>query len=143
LREAEFEAWLHAKGYKPNTVNTQVTQARRLREAYGDLDQIYDADQFAKTLAALSYSKADERAGSANPATFAIDGNLYANLAAYRTTLGYYGRFRSAHQSPSAALKPDRDAVEKTLDECAALGVDDFLTQYSFDRPTRSKVELL
>ena len=136
MREAEFEEWLR-RNYQPNTVNTQMTQARRLRDAYGDLDHLYDADGFAGLRATLAYSKSDERASKPNPAKFSINGNLYANLASYRATLGFYGRFRSAPTSLPAELKPHREAVEKAMDECDALGMDEFLNQYGFGEPSQ------
>lgn len=114
-----------------------MTQARRLRDAYGDLDQIYDADGFAGLRATLSYSKADERASKPNPAKFSINGDLYSNLASYRATLGFYGRFRSAPNSLPAELKPDREAVEKAMDEYDSLGMNEFLNQYGFGKPSQ------
>ena len=136
MREAEFEAWLR-RNYQPNTTNTQMTQARRLRDAYGDLDQIYDADGFAGLRTTLSYSRSDERASKPNPAKFSINGDLYKNLASYRATLGFYGRFRSAANSLPAESKPDREAIEKAMDEFDALGMDEFLNQYGFGEPSQ------
>jgi hypothetical protein len=34
MREAEFRAWLERSNYAGNTVRTQLSQARRLREWY-------------------------------------------------------------------------------------------------------------
>lgn len=104
MREAEFRAWMEAEGYSANTVNAQMAQARRLDQAYGDLD----APRGGKTLAglrdALAYSTADQRAGKPNPAGFAIDGDLYKNLASYRSSLNFYGRFAAASTSERGVI---------------------------------------
>jgi 5-methylcytosine-specific restriction protein B len=109
VREAEFRTWLQSQGYKPNTVNTQMAQARRLDQAYGDLDALYAQDKFAELTASLAYSRQDKRLERENPARFTIAGDLYANLASYRASLTYYARFASG-EADSFAL--DIDALE-------------------------------
>jgi hypothetical protein len=136
MREDDFGAWLR-QSYNSNTVNTQLTQARRLRDAYGDLDQLYDNDRFSELLGNLAYSKTAERALKPNPAAFPIHGDLYKNLASCRATLNYYARFRSSLSEVPTEQKPDRVAVEKTMDECDALGTQEFLNQYGFGEPSQ------
>ena len=96
MREAEFKAWMEAEGYSKATVATQMTDVRRIEKAYGDLDNLPDGQTLATVRAALQYSKADERAGRANPSRFEIDGNLYDSLAHFRATLNFYQRFLDA-----------------------------------------------
>lgn len=96
VREAELKACMEAEGYSKATIATLMTDARRIEKAYGDLDNLPDGQTLATVRAALQYSKADERAGRANPSRFEVDGNLYDSLAHFRATLNFYQRFVDA-----------------------------------------------
>ena len=93
MREAEFKAWMEAEGYSANTVNTQMSDVRRLDKAYGNLDDLPGGESIANIRTGLTYSKADERAAKPNPAKFPIEGSLYDNLAHFRAALNFYQRF--------------------------------------------------
>ncbi len=100
MKLIEFKAWLettrtgNGQKYAPNTKSTKVSELLRLEKEYGDLDKHYETDKFASILQSLEYSKADERENRANPAKFAVDGNLYNSLSSYRSALtGYYAIF--------------------------------------------------
>jgi hypothetical protein len=109
VRESEYRVWLEKQNYSVNTVNTQLAQARRLDAAYGNLDEIFARDRFEGLRSSLAYSSKDKREGKANPASFPIVGDLYANLASYRASLSYYARFAGEGQ---VAEEPDRAALE-------------------------------
>jgi 5-methylcytosine-specific restriction enzyme B len=98
--KADYESWLRAN-FEAATVTTQMSQARRLEKAYGDLDDHFDRDQFANILADLRYTTADRAAGKPSPTErVKIDGeNLYGGLSHLRGALRYYGRFRSAGEA--------------------------------------------
>lgn len=91
-----YREWLASNYENPRTRATQLSQITRIEGNYGDLDEAYDADRFAQIRKALSYSKADELAGAPNPSRLEIDGDLRANLAGYRASLGFYSRFRES-----------------------------------------------
>jgi endonuclease len=101
VREAAFREWL-ASNYADNTVSTQLSAARRLEAAYGDLDEIFDEDGFAGLLAELKYSSSDQANQKPNPSKLQIDGNLYPALAFSRTALRIYKSFRQAPEASSA-----------------------------------------
>lgn len=104
MRVAEFKAWMEAEGYSANTINTQMTDVRRLDKAYGNLDELPDGQTLGSIRNSLAYSKADQRDGRPTPAKFEIDGDLYANLAHFRAALNFYQRFIAAQgRSPSSA----------------------------------------
>lgn len=105
MKEVEFRSWLVAQGHQPQTVTSQVNRAKRIDQAYGDLDVHFAKDGLAELTRSLEYSSADKRAGKPNPAAFAIDGDLYTNLASYRQTLGHYARF-SGGQPSALQLNP-------------------------------------
>jgi len=104
---------MKAKGFAHNTRGTRRSDARRVEQHYGDLDEAYDRDRFASILEKLRYTSADARAGRPNPSSLPIEGDLYKCLASYRSALSAYARFREdvdEGESPSAAL--DRVALE-------------------------------
>ena len=96
MREAEFKAWMEAEGYSANTINTQMSDVRRLDKVYGDLDSLPNGQTLGAIRDSLAYSKADQRDERSSPAKFEIDGDLYANLAHFRAALNFYQRFTDA-----------------------------------------------
>jgi hypothetical protein len=96
MREAEFRAWMEAEGYSKGTISTQMADVRRLDKAYGDLDALPGGQTLASIRTALTYSNADDHAGKTNPLPFPVDGNLYDNIASYRSSLNFYQRFLDA-----------------------------------------------
>ncbi|MBP2238688.1 hypothetical protein J2Z31_005229 [Sinorhizobium kostiense] len=124
MREAEFKAWLEAEGYSTATINTQMADVRRLDRAYGNLNDLPDGQTLASIRASLAYSKADQRAGRPSPCKFAIDGDLYDNLAHYRAALNFYQRFLDARSAPRAASTYDltpQDVLD-AIDRCNSAG---------------------
>jgi 5-methylcytosine-specific restriction protein B len=111
LKEQEFRDWLADQGFEASTQSTQINDARRIETHYGDLDVAYGGDNLEAIRTTLTYSKADEAAGRENPAKFPISGNLYSNLAGYRTTLKYYLDFRKAFDADD----PGGDTVDKRI----------------------------
>lgn len=129
-----FREWLERQPYTDRTRATQLTQANRLEGAFGDLDAAYDQDKLASIRSALEYSKADQRAERPNPAPFAIDGDVYSNLAGYRATLTYFGRFRE-DEARGDASKPrnlDMTALEQ-LRKSFLAACPDFPSQRGFE----------
>jgi hypothetical protein len=101
--EKGFRSWLQSQGFDRNTVSTQLSHVARLERHFGDLDAAFDADGFERLRTTLAYTKEDERNRRPNPAPFAIDGNLYSNLAGYRTTLNYYSDFRHSAEAAESS----------------------------------------
>ncbi len=114
--------WLQAN-FQAGTRTTQLSQARRLEDTYGDLDEHFERDKFASILANLAYSAADKAAGKPSPSKIPVEGNkLYESLAHLRSALGYYGRFRAAEgvQSGSSASWPELESMRQTfLQRCS------------------------
>jgi hypothetical protein len=121
-----FRNWLEKQGLDAKTVATQLSQANRLGHYFGDLDNAYAADRFKLIRATLAYSKEDERAQRGNPAPFEIKGNLYSNLASYRTTLNYYAAFRKAGGSGAdSEAKSDEQEEAAGTGDAALIGLDE------------------
>lgn len=90
----DYRAWLEAEGYGANTVSTQCSNASRIEQAYGDLDEAYANDRIESVLASLKYSSSDARRGAPNPSKVHVSGDLYKSLASFRTAVGLYRRFK-------------------------------------------------
>ncbi len=93
MKAAAFKAWL-AANYTPNSATTHFSQAKKVDEVYGDLDAIFDAGEIEKIAAELNYSSQDAKSGKPNPSKIPAGNNFYANLAAYKSSLRCYARFR-------------------------------------------------
>ena len=94
MDEGRFIQWLLKHGLNPGSVRTVVSACERVEREYGDLDELWDVDQLAGVLEELKYSRADERAGRPNPSSIEITGNLYTVLAAIRSYLSKYIKFK-------------------------------------------------
>ena len=88
-----FKAWL-AANYTANSAATHFSQAKKVEDSYGDLDVIFDAGEIERVAADLNYSSQDAKIGKPNPSRIPAGNNLYANLAAYKSSLRCYARFR-------------------------------------------------
>jgi hypothetical protein len=95
VRVTAFKAWL-AANYSPNSAATHYSQAKKVDDAYGDLDAIFDAGEVEKIAEELNYSSQDAKINKPNPSKIAAGTNLYTNLAAYKSSLRCYARFREA-----------------------------------------------
>lgn len=94
MRETDFKRWLEKQEYRPNTINKQLQHARKIEGAYGDLDKLYDKDDFESLIADLTYSAADKIANRPNPSKVQLWGNTYRDLASLRASVRFYQRFR-------------------------------------------------
>lgn len=123
MRE-DYRAWLVAQGYSENTCNSQMSQARRIEIAYGSLDEMFSTGEIERVRSDLTYSAEDERRNKANPSKLQITGNLRSNLASYRNTLVWYGRFLSATaglpsvelDDPALPAEPQADRQRLSLE---------------------------
>ncbi len=143
MKEDEFGRWLETRGYHRETVREQIDCARRLEDAFGDLDRHLDDHGLEKLEQKLAYSREDQRAGKPNPAPLYAGRNIYGNMSSYRSTLNYYRKFSSAsprgpsdREDQSGMLaRLGRAEIEATMDDCDAIGLDAFLKEFNFGRP--------
>jgi hypothetical protein len=93
MREEEFRNWQETQGYKASTVATQMSNARKIEQAY-DLDSEFDTDGLASLEMRLAYSADDARADRPNPTPLELWGDLVRDLSNLRTTVRTYASFR-------------------------------------------------
>lgn len=95
MKVVAFKEWL-AANYSPNSAATHYSGAKRVEDAYGDLDALYDSEGLSDVIASLNYSTADMAAGKPNPSKVQGGSNLYTNLASFKSAVRCYSKFRAA-----------------------------------------------
>jgi len=93
MKREAYQQWLESQQYAANTITAQMHRANRVEECHGDLDEHYAKDQMLSLLAALTYSKNDERHNRPNPSKIPFDGNVRTNIASYRDAIKRYIKF--------------------------------------------------
>ena len=102
MQTEEFRDWLRARGCTVNSVNVRSSEVKiverampKLGSPFTDLDEAYDADQFAQLTNALDTLRADTRnGGNAFRAIFPTTSNPQSRITTARTLLGQYAQFR-------------------------------------------------
>ncbi len=117
MRVAAFKTWL-AANYTPNSAATHYSQAKKVDDTYGDLDVIFDSGDIEQVAAELNYSSQDAKAEKPNPSKIAAGNNLYTNLAAYKSSLRCYAKFREneADFNTEAAIEVAGTAIKEKLE---------------------------
>jgi endonuclease len=108
VRVEEFREWLTAR-YASNTVSTQISYAKRVEVAYGDLDGIFEQDRFESLISELTYSKNDEASKKHNPSKMQIERSVYDTLSSCRTALRTYRNFL---EDPVSVSVSSTNAIE-------------------------------
>lgn len=133
MRDEDFRRWFKEQKYGESTIETQLSYAHIIEQTYGELDGLYDADGLNGILTELAYSAADKTASQPNPSKLKLWGDTYRDLARLRFTISYYQRFRQGTTRIRKGLSPpNREAVEKAMDECSEVGVLSFMEAYGF-----------
>ena len=73
MQEIGYRAYLERDDLKQSTVNTYISDAKRVEEYYGDLDNLYAKDRLAGVLGELRYSADDARRNAPNPSRIPIN----------------------------------------------------------------------
>jgi hypothetical protein len=102
MKTEEFRDWLRARGCTVNSVNVRASEVKIVERAmphlgspFTDLDQAYDADQFAQLTSALDTLRSDARnGGDSFRAIFPTTSNPQGRITTARTLLGQYAQFR-------------------------------------------------
>ncbi len=111
-----FRTWLEDR-FASNTVSTALSSCKRVENAYGELDEIYEADRFDSLLAELTYSKSDEARSVPNPSKMQIEKSLYDTLSSCRSHLRTYRKFREDDQTGHVAAESALEVAGELLRE--------------------------
>lgn len=96
MKREEFKNWLtndykEGQGMDAGSAENRVSNAQKVENAFGDLDQHYDKDRLAFILEALKYPEGETKA---LPEGINIDGNPVTGMATLRQGVRRYLEFR-------------------------------------------------
>ncbi|WP_454692362.1 AAA family ATPase [Achromobacter aloeverae] len=131
MNEQAYRGWLQ-DNYKANTVNTKLSETRRVSQAYGDLDALYDGDRLETVLNSLKYTMQDRRDNRPDPSKLGLSGDFYHALVSYRNAVTYYKNFREGRSRRTASGRPDVEAIRKAMAEYDDMGHAAFCEAYDF-----------
>lgn len=95
MKTKEFITWLTIeKKFKPNTIDTIISQCKRIEKVYGDLNTHFDLDKCTALCTLLKYSKEDERKKRPAKNNIFINGTIYHVLASLRKAIRRYIEFK-------------------------------------------------
>ena len=97
MRTDEYRDWLERGNLAASSIDTLVSDARRVERHYGDLDEVYAVDRLEEVIGELRYSAEDKRTNAPNPSRLSIDGDLYKTLPAYRAAVRKYCEYRETN----------------------------------------------
>lgn len=95
MNRESFKNYLKiAKGYPEGTISSRVSNCGTIEKYYGDLDVIYQENQFSELLKDLEYTTEDERNNAPARHKIAIDGDLRKGTASLKSALNLYKEFK-------------------------------------------------
>lgn len=97
-----YRDWLIREGLAVKTVQSRLSEAGRVEEFYGDIDEHYNQDRLESVLSELRYSTEDARRSKDNPSKIPINGDIRTSLASYRSAVERYCKFRREEGDESA-----------------------------------------
>ena len=94
MKETDYRQWLKNQDYQESTISSRMSNIARVEKVCGDLDEHYAQDRMPNLIEALQYSRDDQRRNRPNLSEIPINGDIYNNLAMYRSAAELYKRFR-------------------------------------------------
>ena len=94
MKETDYRQWLKNQDHQEKTINSRMSNIARVEKVCGDLDEHYARSRMANLIEALKYSRDDQRRNRPNLSEIPINGDIYNNLATYRSAAELYKRFR-------------------------------------------------
>ncbi|HET9639880.1 MAG TPA: hypothetical protein VFP12_11810 [Allosphingosinicella sp.] len=104
MRESDYRAWLEAGPLDPKTIEDQLSRARRVQRAFGDLNTAYRQGQSQRILDRLEYTAEDGRRGRPIPDELYIVGDPVTGMANLRTAARKYFKFEAETASSQVTL---------------------------------------
>lgn len=122
-----FRLWLGSRYPKATVASSYFSSAKRVEDAYEDLDILYEQDRLEGLVAELNYSSKDAKSGKPDPTKLGVEGNPYNQLSNFKTAVRTYRTFRdeggetealtdAAIELAGEALKERRDGKQFELE---------------------------
>ena len=107
MQKGQFERWLlDIRGLSHRTVDSRLSNCRRLETYEGDLDDHFDRDRLEGLIARLAYSTTDERRNAPPRHGVPIDGDLRTGSASLKSAATLYKEFREGHRAEARRREP-------------------------------------
>lgn len=144
MKEDDFRAWLESKGMDSNAASSRVSSVKRVNQVVDDLEGLALDQSRESFLEPYTYTSEDKRLGKPNPSplSFSEGADLYNGLSSIRTALGHFHDFvnRSAPDDSkeiqgALIAKLTHNEIEKAMNDCSRLGLDEFLAKGGFKKP--------
>ena len=114
--DSRYEGWLRLT-LDQRTIDSRLSNLRRIESAYGDLDELYDKGGFASLQQELTYSSKDARFNRPNLSRIEIAGDIRNGLATLKSAIQKYALFRQ---------QAAREVAPETLDVSDAQSESDY-----------------
>lgn len=101
MKREEFKNWLindykEGQGMDAGAAENRISNAQKIENAFGDLDDHFENDKLASTLDRLKYSKEDAEKQTPLPSGIVIDGDYYTGMASLRQGVNRYLDYKLA-----------------------------------------------
>ena len=123
MKESLFRKWLGEQGYNYATIDSRISNCRRISEVEGDLDVLYEQDLYEDLIMRLSYSIKDEKENARPRHGVQIRGNIRTGTATLKQAARLYYKFMldyllDTETAPEDKLKcPEAYPREKLMQE--------------------------
>ena len=107
MDEKGFMTWLEQGELNPSSIQTHITDAKRVERHYGDLEALYRKDRFDGVLQELRYTAEDVRLGTPNPSKVPICPRVPSNFSVLRNYAVTVRKYRAFLDTRTARMDPD------------------------------------
>ena len=105
MLDKEFKIWLKTENQSDRTIQSRVSNCRKVELFEGDLDQFYELDRGEGILTKLTYSMKEYRDGTPTKHRIPIDGNLRTGTSTFKQAVSLYFKFKTAQINFSKEIK--------------------------------------
>jgi len=98
----EFRGWMKSEcAYSAGTINSRITNCRKVEKSHGCLDNHFDNDMCENILALLTYTAADKANGKEPSHDIHIGGDVKTGTETYRRAVKLFIEFRVYQENKS------------------------------------------
>ncbi|WP_313375260.1 hypothetical protein [Chishuiella sp.] len=139
MKEIEFKKYLKdILLQKKETINSRISNLKRIQNVYGDLDNHYKTDGFEYLFQILTLKKGDEKKHE-----IVINGDPYTGTATFKSALGLYLDFK-IFDSENAKIKVETKQSVNNLSKNYKAEIIKVLDKISYTKKEyKGKVDLL